>query len=390
MMSMSSDCSSDESWSPLSSSSSITSSSGGFSDGDESLADWNVVLPRHSKREYLLAQIRQKNAIIESLLKQVSSRPPPLHPFDFPSPALRRRRRNAPGVAHPRSSIHFQTRVFTHVPASQIHNPYLATPMSIASYRMATSPTDQNNQNVLAWLDRLQASVQAAGTTGGLSAFKMDARADGPSDDSEEDGADGAGGEPTERGSVGQPEDDEPLKDAEDRPTALPNEAVPIGLLANLALDNKSKRKKKANAKPKDNESSDDDVVSCRCASVELKGGVDEERCLLAIGRRVRDVLRPWPCFQPRASRDDDRERQPARDPGPWACHAGRRREALQNVRTMPVFRINLNQRELKSSAAISRKSTPIATSSTQFYTLPPRRSRAAPSSSQSVSKFYP
>ena len=41
------------------------------------------------------------------------------------------------------------------------------------------------------------------------------------------------------------------------------DEAVPIGLLANLALDNKSKRKKKANAKPKDNESSDDDVVSC-------------------------------------------------------------------------------------------------------------------------------
>ena len=56
----------------------------------------------------------------------------------------------------------------------------------------------------------------------------------------------------------------------------------------------------------------------------------------------------------------------------------------------MPVFRINLNQRELKSSAAISRKSTPIATSSTQFYTLPPRRSRAAPSSSQSVSRFLP
>ena len=49
----------------------------------------------------------------------------------------------------------------------QIHNPYLATPMSIASYRMATSPTDQNNQNVLAWLDRLQASVQAAGASAG-------------------------------------------------------------------------------------------------------------------------------------------------------------------------------------------------------------------------------
>ncbi|RPD54605.1 hypothetical protein L226DRAFT_547907 [Lentinus tigrinus ALCF2SS1-7] len=198
------------------SASSPSSDSDGFVHvGDEEDADWTVVLSRASKREYLLAQIRQKNAIIESLLKQ-------------------------------------------------IHNPYLATPMSIASYRMATSPTDQNNQNVLAWLDRLQASVQAAGASAGASAFKMDARAEGHSDDSDDEGQDGAAGEPTERGSVGQPEDDEPLKDAEDRPTALPSEAVPIGLLANLALDNKSKRKKKTPAKPKEGESSDDDVgVAC-------------------------------------------------------------------------------------------------------------------------------
>ena len=137
--------------------------------------------------------------------------------------------------------------------------------MSIASYRMATSPTDQNNQNVLAWLDRLQASVQAAGASAGAAAFRMDARAEGHSDDSDEDGPDGGAGEPTERGSVGQPEDDEPLKDAEDRPTALPSEAVPIGLLANLALETKSKRRRKTPAKPKEGESSDDDVVSAGC-----------------------------------------------------------------------------------------------------------------------------
>ena len=87
--------------------------------------------------------------------------------------------------------------------------------MSIASYRMATSPTDQNNQNVLAWLGRLQASVQAAGAAGGAGAFKLDSRmAEGAgSDESEEDAHDAGAGEPTERGSVGQPEDDEPLKD---------------------------------------------------------------------------------------------------------------------------------------------------------------------------------
>ncbi|KAI0697213.1 hypothetical protein C8T65DRAFT_710435 [Cerioporus squamosus] len=166
----------------------------------------------------------------------------------LPGPRRRRRTDLAPCLARRRT----------------IHNPYLATPMSIASYRMATSPTDQNNQNVLAWLDRLQASVQAAGASGGANAFKMDTRAEGASDESDDEGQDGGAGEPTERGSVGQPEDDEPLKDAEDRPTALPNEAVPIGLLANLALDNKSKRKKKAPAKPKEGESSDDDVgVAC-------------------------------------------------------------------------------------------------------------------------------
>ncbi|KAI0773153.1 fungal-specific transcription factor domain-containing protein [Trametes elegans] len=170
--------------------------------------------PRNApnKREYLLAQIRQKNAIIESLLKQ-------------------------------------------------IHNPYLATPMSIASYRMATSPTDQNNQNVIAFLDRLQASVQSAGSNAGLNAFRMDARADRNSDDSDEDTQHEPGAhEPTERGSPQADEDDEPLRDAEDQPQALPDQTVPIGLLAKLALDNNKKKPRRSSAKPKDNESSDDDV----------------------------------------------------------------------------------------------------------------------------------
>jgi hypothetical protein len=64
-----------------------------------------------NKREYLLAQIRQKDAIIESLLRQ-------------------------------------------------IHNPYTATPMSIASYRMAISPSDENNKDIISWLDLLQTSLK--------------------------------------------------------------------------------------------------------------------------------------------------------------------------------------------------------------------------------------
>ena len=37
----------------------------------ESTDEPSLDVPDHSKREYLLAQIRQKDAIIESLLKQV-------------------------------------------------------------------------------------------------------------------------------------------------------------------------------------------------------------------------------------------------------------------------------------------------------------------------------
>ncbi len=44
----------------------------------------------------------------------------------------------------------------------QLHNPYLATPLSIEAYRHATSSTDQHRQNVIAWLDRLQSSVPSS------------------------------------------------------------------------------------------------------------------------------------------------------------------------------------------------------------------------------------
>ena len=103
-------------------------------------------------------------------------------------------------------------------------------------------------------------------------------------DSDEEDGA-GGGGEPTERGSVGHPEDDEPLKDAEDRPTAIPSETVPIGLIANLALDNRPKRKKRTPAKPKEGESSDDDVVRAPLlAYLLVRARLWERRCASEAG----------------------------------------------------------------------------------------------------------
>ncbi|KAK0440547.1 hypothetical protein EV421DRAFT_1712361, partial [Armillaria borealis] len=66
---------------------------------------------RDSERDHLLTEIRQKDAIIETLLKQ-------------------------------------------------LHNPYLATPHSIDEYLKSVSPSDANNPNVLAWLNRLKSGVQ--------------------------------------------------------------------------------------------------------------------------------------------------------------------------------------------------------------------------------------
>ena len=65
-----------------------------------------------SKREYLLAQMRQKDELINSLLRQV------------------------------RLSYTLLTNTGTYVdytPIPQLHNPYLATPLSIQAYRNATS-----------------------------------------------------------------------------------------------------------------------------------------------------------------------------------------------------------------------------------------------------------
>ncbi|KAK0471060.1 hypothetical protein IW261DRAFT_1513660 [Armillaria novae-zelandiae] len=70
--------------------------------------------PKVYERERLLTEIRQKDAIIEELMKE-------------------------------------------------LHNPYLATPHSIDEYLESVSPSDRNNANVLAWLGRLKASVQING-----------------------------------------------------------------------------------------------------------------------------------------------------------------------------------------------------------------------------------
>ncbi|KAF7361496.1 hypothetical protein MSAN_01183000 [Mycena sanguinolenta] len=176
-----------------------------------------------NKREYLLAQIRQKDQIIESLLKQ-------------------------------------------------LHNPYIATPLSIASYRMATSPSDATNRNILEWLDRLQASVRAnsgdisaanfassapASLSGAKKNFKSPGfNATNPNlastlEESDED-----------EGNEAEAEEDDDEDGGEGDASVLPDASVPLGLIANLSLSNSRSRERRGvrNGEPAAREEELDDL----------------------------------------------------------------------------------------------------------------------------------
>lgn len=218
-----------------------SSSSSAFSSPSSSHSDLPPVpLPHISKREYLLAQIRQKDAIIESLLKQVG----------IVTVLLLVRGNEA--LSHP-----------------QVHNPYIATPMSIASYKMAISPSDSSNKNVLAWLGCLEASVQNAGAKAGPRAFKdLRAHAIAADDDDSDDDQNRAqpfGLEPSADDDGRTIGDEEGTARADDKLSSLPDSHVPLGLIANLSLSNhKAKNGKK---EPKDvvaaEENLDDDDIVC-------------------------------------------------------------------------------------------------------------------------------
>lgn len=140
----------------------------------------------------------------------------------------------------------------------QLHNPYLATPLSIESYRMATSPSDQNNKNVLAWLERLEHSVRTAGGSRGPSAFGLSSRSEQESATEDEfESENEEQDEPTERGSIGTVKVEEDEKNQ-----SLPSSEVPLGLIAELALSNKPRGSKGKKPVKDDEETDDDNVVS--------------------------------------------------------------------------------------------------------------------------------
>ena len=136
---------------------------------------------------------------------------------------------------------------------------------------MATSPSDQNNQNVLAWLDRLESSVRTAGSSGGPSAFGLGSRTEPESTEEEEDDSDNEEqDEPTERGSTAGT-----IKvEEDDKSQSLPDSAVPLGLIAELSLGSKSKGSKGRKPAKDEDDTDDDNVVRARFHS-SFQGMVD-------------------------------------------------------------------------------------------------------------------
>lgn len=130
---------------------------------------------------------------------------------------------------------------------------------------MATSPSDQNNKNVLAWLDRLQSSIRDAGTKAGPQAFRDLRDFENVEDDSE--------GEADNRvqaqiySSVAK-DDNEDLDAEANLQSSLPEVHVPIGLLADLSLSNSNANRKKDKPTKEgavlDEEDLNNDNVVCR------------------------------------------------------------------------------------------------------------------------------
>jgi hypothetical protein len=126
---------------------------------------------------------------------------------------------------------------------------------------MATSSTDQDKSNVLAWLDRLQSSVPDSGNTGGTDIF---------TELRNKEEADSEGESETPNIEFVAPDDEEPegdgnLSEAEKIQSSLPDAHVPLGLIAKLSIDKnhgKSKKDRTRDIGINEEDLNDDNVVS--------------------------------------------------------------------------------------------------------------------------------
>ncbi len=143
----------------------------------------------------------------------------------------------------------------------------MASPLSIEQYRNATSSNDKHRQNVIAWLDRLQSSVRSAParSSSATNPFQLDTRAgkgEGQSDESDEEHASQrhVQARPASSGSGDAPLSPNTLVESDIDP--YPDDAVPIGLLANLAISSsKDATDVVIDKTRKENATADDDDV---------------------------------------------------------------------------------------------------------------------------------
>lgn len=132
---------------------------------------------------------------------------------------------------------------------------------------MATSPSDQNNSNILAWLDRLQASIRDPRDQKTTRAF-FEPRTTDQEDDSDQDSESkrtlGHAAEPTVKDAHSVAGDDAG-QDTDKLQSTLPESHVPLGLIADLSISNsKGNRRKDHAAEGRANEEDlDDDNVVC-------------------------------------------------------------------------------------------------------------------------------
>ncbi|KAG5637477.1 hypothetical protein H0H81_004448 [Sphagnurus paluster] len=170
-----------------------------LSSPSSSISDLPSTLPSVSKKDYLIAQLKQKDMMIESLLKQ-------------------------------------------------LHNPYIATPLSLEAYKMATSPSHKDHEDVIKHREQLKASIRKAGGTAGPQAFKVPRGPAAEEDDSDHEESSHARG----FGFVapGQDEDEDSADATPDDKllSSLPDCDAPLGLIANLSVSNSNSRKKSAKA----------------------------------------------------------------------------------------------------------------------------------------------
>lgn len=131
----------------------------------------------------------------------------------------------------------------------------MATPLSIASYRMASSPSDvQGSRSVIQWLERLQASAHNQPGRGATphTARALERRhrrkrrgepADNLDDSAESDEEEDAENADISLNVEGDGDDDLAGSATIRQSDSLPDDAVPIGLLANLSLTSQAARR---------------------------------------------------------------------------------------------------------------------------------------------------